>query len=381
VIRAGIEPSVPSGRAARPEVQEPGRLSHRLGLHPHCKTDRFKIKRHLGKLVHGRIPHSRPARPQLWSRHTAIEAIVSCPEPSASSTTCPVSNCACAPASQIGFLEPDGGKQVVSMAHALAAPPWPAGAGRLPGHLQPHRATVETGIYQVVVEYSEEEVGRLAFDLALELCRPRWPTPFDLTAALAASASWTKTCAWAPPPAPSSCRRGARHSLPPPDPGQPGAVRLGQPQRRIQAAETSTTSAMAESIAQDKDLTKMLLHAAGVPVPNGRWSDVEDAKAAEEIGLPVVVKPQDGNQGKGVAVNIAPRNRSPAPSTTPPISDDVMVERYLPGHDFRLLVIGQAGGRRPPRPAAGHRRRRAHHRQLVDQVNADPRAATATPPR
>jgi cyanophycin synthetase len=99
------------------------------------------------------------------------------PGPSASSTTCPASNCACAPASQIGFLEPDGGKQVVSMAHALAAPPWPAGAGRLPGHLQPHRATVETGIYQVVVEYSEEEVGRLAFDLALELCRPPWRRP------------------------------------------------------------------------------------------------------------------------------------------------------------------------------------------------------------
>ena len=62
------------------------------------------------------------------------------------------------------------------------------------------------------------------------------------------------------------------------------------------------TSAISEAIAQDKELTKKLLHAAGVPVPLGRSvSNVDDAWAAAlEVGLPVVVKPQDGNQGKGV---------------------------------------------------------------------------------
>ncbi len=83
----------------------------------------------------------------------------------------------------------------------------------------------------------------------------------------------------------------------------------GSRQRRIQAAEIDATSAVAESIAQDKDLTKKLLHAAGVPVPLGRpVDDPDDAwAAAQQIGLPVVVKPQDGNQGKGVTVNIATR--------------------------------------------------------------------------
>ena len=83
----------------------------------------------------------------------------------------------------------------------------------------------------------------------------------------------------------------------------------GSKQRRIQAAETDRTSAIAESIAQDKELTKKLLDAAGVPVPVGRpVSDAEDAwRAACEIGVPVVVKPHDGNQGKGVTVNIETR--------------------------------------------------------------------------
>jgi len=72
--------------------------------------------------------------------------------------------------------------------------------------------------------------------------------------------------------------------------------------RRICAAETDRTSAIAESIAQDKDLTRRLLKSAGVPVPEGRpVTDVEDAWcAAQELGGPVVVKPLDGNHGRGV---------------------------------------------------------------------------------
>src|SRR5262249_8413318 len=86
-------------------------------------------------------------------------------------------------------------------------------------------------------------------------------------------------------------------------------VRLGQGarQRRILAAEIDATSSIAENIAQDKELTKGLLRAVGVPVPRGRAvTDAADAwKAAQEIGGPVVVKPQYGNQGRGVAVNLS----------------------------------------------------------------------------
>ncbi len=151
----------------------------------------------------------------------------------------------------------------------------------------------------------------------------------------------------------------------------------GSRQRRIQAAETDATSAIAESIAQDKELTKKLLDAAGVPVPHGRIAvSAEDAWAAAcEIGLPVVVKPQDGNQGKGVTVNITTREQLEAAfAAAEAFRDDVMVERYLPGNDFRLLVVGDklvAAARREPPLVIGDGVHTV--RELVDIVNSDPR--------
>ena len=151
----------------------------------------------------------------------------------------------------------------------------------------------------------------------------------------------------------------------------------GSKQRRIQAAEIDATSAIAESIAQDKELTKKLLHAAGVPVPLGRpVTSAEDAwAAAQEIGLPVVIKPRDGNQGKGISVNIATKEGvMGAYNTAVSFRDDVLVERYLPGSDFRLLVVGNklvAAARRDPPLVIGNGKNTV--RELVEQVNADPR--------
>jgi cyanophycin synthetase len=151
----------------------------------------------------------------------------------------------------------------------------------------------------------------------------------------------------------------------------------GSKQRRIQAAETDGTSAIGETIAQDKELTKKLLHAAGVPVPLGRSvNHIEQGwLAACEIGLPVVVKPKNGNQGKGVTVNIANREQfNLAYASAAEFDDELLVERYLPGNDFRLLVIGNklvAAARRDPPQVAGDGVKTV--RQLVDQVNADPK--------
>ena len=85
----------------------------------------------------------------------------------------------------------------------------------------------------------------------------------------------------------------------------------GSRQRRIQAAEVDATSAVAEAIAQDKDLTKNCCTPPACRCRTAaRSSDADDAwAAAQEIGLPVVVKPQDGNQGKGVTVNITTREQ------------------------------------------------------------------------
>ena len=133
---------------------------------------------------------------------------------------------------------------------------------------------------------------------------------------------------------------------------------------------------MAESIAQDKDLTKRLLHAAGVPVPLGApVATVDEAWAvAQKVGLPVVVKPQDGNQGKGVTVNITDRAQLDEAFRTAAEYGTVMVERFLPGHDFRLLVVGDqlvAAARRDPPQVLGDGERTV--RDLVHLVNLDPR--------
>jgi cyanophycin synthetase len=114
-----------------------------------------------------------------------------------------------------------------------------------------------------------------------------------------------------------------------------------------------------------------------VPVPCGRTvSDPDDAwAAAQEIGLPVVIKPKDGNQGKGVTVNVTTREQLAAGfHAAAEFRDDVMVERYLPGNDFRLLVIGNklvAAARRDPPQVVGDGVHTV--RQLVDAVNLDPR--------
>jgi cyanophycin synthetase len=151
----------------------------------------------------------------------------------------------------------------------------------------------------------------------------------------------------------------------------------GSKQRRIQAAETDNTSAIGEAIAQDKELTKRLLDAAGVPVPAGREvADIEDAwLAMTEIAGPVVVKPKDGNQGKGVTVNINSREQlNIAYAAAAEISEEVLIERFIPGSDFRFLVVGNklvAAARREPPLVIGDGVQSV--RQLVDQVNSDPR--------
>ena len=95
---------------------------------------------------------------------------------------------------------------------------------------------------------------------------------------------------------------------------------------------------------------------------------------ALEVGLPVVVKPQDGNQGKGVSVNITERAAFDNAYATAERYGTVMVEKFLPGHDYRLLVVGNklvAAARREPPLVVGDGKHTV--RQLVDQVNADPR--------
>lgn len=280
---------------------------------------------------------------------------------------------------QTGLLRPEGHQGAVSIAHVLqiVALTLQAYAG-CPVTFGRTSSTIEPGVFQVVVEYSEEEVGRLAMDLAQQLVQAALDdAPFDLADALKRLRELDEDVRLGPSTG-SIVNAATARNIPYRRLTQGSMVQFGwgSKQRRIQAAETDLTSAISESIAQDKDLTKMLLDAAGVPVPLGRSvTTAEDAwAAAQELGGPVVVKPRDGSQGRGVAVNIETRERViQAFEVAEEISSEVIVERYIPGHDFRLLVVGGAlvaASRRDPPQVTGDG---VHTiRQLVDQVNADP---------
>ena len=152
----------------------------------------------------------------------------------------------------------------------------------------------------------------------------------------------------------------------------------GASQRRIWTAETDLTSAIGESIAHDKDLTKSLLASCGVPVPEGQIvGSAEQAwEAAEDIGLPVVVKPTDANHGRGVSLDLSTREQVQAAfAVAEPEGSEVMVERYIRGHEHRLLVVGGrvvAAARGEVALITGDGQLSV--RQLIDeQLNTDPR--------
>ncbi len=319
--------------------------------------------------------------PNLWSRRTAVEAIVACSEAERSITELPGFEARLRELfPEIGILHPLSHEESISMAHVLefATLGLQAQAG-CPVTFSRTAQTLEPGIYQVVVEYTEEAVGRLALELADALCQAALNgTPFDLADALFRLRDLDEDVRLGPSTG-AIVQAAVAHGIPFRRLTTGSLVQFGwgSRQRRIQAAEIDSTSAIAESIAQDKQLTKKLLHAAGVPVPIGRPVDnIEDAwTAMQEIGGPVVVKPQDGNQGKGVTVNVTTREQLEAAyKAASEFRDDVMVERYLPGSDFRLLVVGDqlvAAARRDPPQVTGDGIHTV--RELVEQVNRDPR--------
>ncbi|MCL2656018.1 MAG: cyanophycin synthetase [Betaproteobacteria bacterium] len=319
--------------------------------------------------------------PNLWSRHTSIEAIVTCV-----GIECNIDELSGFEARlrmrfpNISVLQPESHGETVALAHVLEYTTLclQAEAG-CPVTFSRTAKTVEHGVYQVVAEYTEEPVGRLALELAQTLIQAAIDDQaFDLEAALASLRELDEDTRLGPSTG-SIVQAAMTRGIPFRRLTQGSLVQFGwgRKQRRIQAAETDRSSAIAESIAQDKELTKKLLQSAGVPVPTGRpVKDAEDAWAAAcEIGLPVVVKPQDGNQGKGVTVNITSRaHLERAYATATEFRDDIMVERFLPGHDYRLLVVGDkvvAAARRDPPQVVGDGKHTV--RELVQHVNSDPR--------
>ncbi|WP_343293853.1 cyanophycin synthetase [Vandammella animalimorsus] len=319
--------------------------------------------------------------PNLWSRKTAMLVTVHCTPEECDITRLPgLAQRLRALFPAIGTLTTEDGSPT-SLAHVLqfAAAVLQQEAGVAIGFARTV-STNETGVYQVVVEYREEAVGRQAIDAALALIQAasgQAQAAFDGAAVINGLRELdeherlgpsTGSIAQAALARGIPLRRLTRGSL--------VQFGWGSRQRRIQAAEVDATSTVAESIAQDKELTKKLLLAAGVPVPLGRpVASLDEAwQVAQEVGLPVVAKPQDGNQGKGVTVNIQTFAELEAAYLAAEKYGVVMVEKYLPGQDYRLLVVGNrlaAAARREPPQVIGDGQHSV--RELVDTVNLDPR--------
>lgn len=241
------------------------------------------------------------------------------------------------------------------------------------------RETSTPGVYRVVVEYREEKFAIECMHTAhrLVMCAISGD-PFDVQAEINRLRGVLLEVQLGPSTR-SIVEAAAARGIPHRRLTEGSMVRLGigAKQRRIVAAETDRTSAIAESIAQDKELTRTLLAESGIPVPEGRpVSDAADAwAAAEDIGAAVVVKPRYGNQGRGVSVNLTTREEvEKAYEVARAEESTVVVERACRGDDYRLLVVGgalvAAARRRPPEVTGDGK---TSVRELVALVNEDPR--------
>ncbi len=239
--------------------------------------------------------------------------------------------------------------------------------------------TKTPGVCKIAVQYCEEPVGRLALTAAHDLMRAAIDgQTFDANARITEICNLDQQIRLGPSTG-AIVRAAQARGIPARRLNDRSLVQLGYgcKQHRILAAETDRTSAVAESIVQDKELTKQLLDAVGVPVPKGRpVKSADDAwAAAQEIGVPVVIKPQDGNQGRGVACNLNTREQVVAAyAAAIEEGDEIICEKFAHGADYRLLVIGYklvAAARREPPQVTGDGRHTMT--QLVDEANKDPR--------
>jgi cyanophycin synthetase len=207
------------------------------------------------------------------------------------------------------------------------------------------RSTPERGIYKMVFRARDEQVARAALDAGRRLFRAALNnTSFDVPATVAHLREMVDDLYLGPSTAcivdAATGRRIPHIRL---NDGNLVQLGYGAAQRRIWTAETDQTSAIAEGIASEKDLTKQLLKACGVPVPEGAVveSPADAWEVAQDIGLPVVVKPSDANHGRGVSLELSTQaDVEAAFHIAAAEGSEVIVERYIRGDEHRLLVVG-----------------------------------------
>jgi cyanophycin synthetase len=241
------------------------------------------------------------------------------------------------------------------------------------------RTTGEKGKYHVVFSYMEEKVGIYAAKAAVRIAQALVNgEEYDLEDDLQNMREIREDERLGPSTG-SIVDEAVSRGIPYMRLNKHSLVMLGHGvnQTRIQATVSSTTSNIAVEIACDKEETKNLLDAASIPIPRGRiiYDEEELESAVKSIGYPIVLKPVNGNHGRGITTNV--RNWDDAivaMIAAKKVSRAVICEKFVTGFDYRLLVINYkliAAAKRTPAAITGDGVHTV--KELIDSVNSDPR--------
>ncbi|MDC8002109.1 cyanophycin synthetase [Aequorivita todarodis] len=237
----------------------------------------------------------------------------------------------------------------------------------------------EKGVYNVVFSYIEENVGRYAAKAAVEICEALIAgKDYNLEADIQKMREIREDERLGPSTG-SIVEEAESRGIPWIRLNKYSLCQLGYGanQKRIQATVTSETSSIGVELACDKEDTKYLLEQAEVLVPRGdiigRESSLEEA--CRYVGFPLVVKPVGGNHGRGITVNVKNYDDAlVAFHAAKNVSSKVIIEKYITGEDYRLLVINNvlvAAAKRTPANVVGDGK--STIKELVEEVNKDPR--------
>ena len=248
------------------------------------------------------------------------------------------------------------------------------GFGRTRGYGEP-------GVYSVVFAYMEESVGRYAAEVSVSICEALISgDDYDMSDDIQKMRELREDDRLGPSTG-SIVEEAEARGIPWIRLNKYSLCQLGYGanQKRIQATVTSETSSIGVELACDKEDTKYLLEQAEVEVPRGdiirRERSLEDA--CRYVGYPLVIKPVDGNHGRGITVDI--QNYEDAleafnNAKESSRSGAIIVEKFITGEDYRLLVINNrlvAGAKRSPAHVIGNGKSTVQ--ELIDEVNKDPR--------
>ena len=241
------------------------------------------------------------------------------------------------------------------------------------------RETKTPGIYNVVFSYTEENVGMFAAESAVAIAEALIAgTPYDLEADIQKMREIRERVRLGPSTG-SIVEEAVSRDIPWIRLGTNSLVQLGYGinQMRFQATITCKTSSIAVDIACNKEQTKKMLDAASIPVANGGICVDEDDldDVIQKIGYPIVIKPLDGNHGKGASINVKTREDAvDGLAYAKKYSHRVIVEKFITGHDFRVLIIDNklvAAAKREPAHVKGDGKQTIQ--QLIEETNKDPR--------